>query len=136
LITIANGVKGIPTASFTLDDFNIISGNLSVPTATVRIKVDEEMHEEAATGDGPIDAIFKAIDRITGMKTTLKRYDVRAVTSGKQAMGDSSVSLEIDGDIYKGKGSSTDILEASAKAYVNAINRYKILNRNKDTKNG
>ncbi|MBI9103086.1 MAG: 2-isopropylmalate synthase [Spirochaetales bacterium] len=135
LITIANGVLGIPTASFTLDYFNIISGNMSVPTATVRIKTDEEMFEEAATGDGPVDAIFKAIDRITGLTTILKRYDVRAVTSGKQAMGDSSVSLEINGDIYKGKGSSTDILEASAKAYVNAINRYKILSRNKETKN-
>ncbi len=133
IITIANGVLGIPTASFVLEYFNIISGNMSVPTATVRIKTDGETIEEAATGDGPVDAIFKAIDRVTSLKTTLKQFDIRAVTSGKQAMGDASVRVEIDGIIYQGKGSSTDILEASAKAYVNAINRYKILSQTKES---
>lgn len=114
---------------FFLEYFNIISGNLSVPTATVRIKIKDKMHEEAATGDGPVDAIFKAIDRVTGVQTTLKEYNVQALTPGKQAMGEVSVILEINGKMHIGKSSSTDILEASARAYVNALNRYKGLTK-------
>ena len=110
---------------FFLEYFNIISGNVSVPTATVRIKIKDKVYEEAATGDGPVDAIFRAIDRVTGVKTVLKEYNVQALTPGKQAMGEVSVVLEIEDKMHIGKSSSTDILEASARAYVNALNRYK-----------
>ncbi len=114
---------------FFLEYFNIISGNLSIPTATVRIKINEEMFEEAATGDGPVDAIFRAIDRVTKIKTVLNEYNVQALTPGKQAMGEVSVVIDIKSKKYIGKSSSTDILEASARAYVNALNRYKALSK-------
>jgi 2-isopropylmalate synthase len=130
LFVIIGDQLGKETAVYKLEYFNIISGNVSVPTATIRIKFGEEVKEEAATGDGPVDAIFNAIDRVTGIATILKEYNVQAVTPGRQALGEVSVSLEIDKIIYIGKASSTDILEASALAYVNAINRYKfILNK-------
>jgi 2-isopropylmalate synthase len=79
--------------------------------------------EEAACGDGPIDAIFHAVERATGLEVTLKDYQIRAITSGKDALGESTVKVEKDGKIYVGRGISTDIIEASAKAYINAINR-------------
>ncbi len=111
-------------ATYALTYFNIISGNVSVPTATVRIETQGEVKEEAATGDGPIDAVFNAIDRVTGIQTKLDEYIVHAVTPGRQAMGEVSVQLTIDGKTAIGRGSSTDIIEASAQAYVNALNRY------------
>ena len=123
LITIVTDEIGMQSSVFKLDYFNILSGNTSVPTATVRIIDDDKVHEEAATGDGPVDAIFNAIERAVGIKATLKEYKVTAVTPGKQAMGEVFVSLEVDGNKLKGRGSSTDILEASAIAYVNALNK-------------
>ena len=116
---------GKETETFTLDYFNIQSGNVAVPTATVRLASGGDRFEEAATGDGPVDAIFNAIDRALGLTTRLLEYVVQAVTPGRQAIGEVSVSLEIDGRKFVGRGASTDILEASAKAYVNALNRWK-----------
>jgi 2-isopropylmalate synthase len=72
-----------------------------------------------------VDAIFNAIDRALGITTKLLEYVVQAVTPGKQAIGEVSVSLEIEGRKFVGRGASTDILEASARAYVNALNRWK-----------
>jgi 2-isopropylmalate synthase len=111
--------------AYLLDYFSIQSGNKAVPTAAVRLKTGEELVEEAATGDGPVDAIFKAVDRVTGLKTALKEFAVQAVTPEKTAMGEVTVTVEIEGQTYSGRGASTDILEASAKAYINALNRFK-----------
>jgi 2-isopropylmalate synthase len=125
LYVIVSDQLGHETETYGLDYFNIQSGNMAVPTATIRINVGGERHEEAATGDGPVDAIFNAIDRALGIQTKLLEYVVQAVTPGKQAIGEVSVSLEIDGRKFVGRGASTDILEASAKAYVNSLNRWK-----------
>jgi 2-isopropylmalate synthase len=125
LYVIVSDQLGHETEIYSLDYFNIQSGNVAVPTATVRILDGGERHEEAATGDGPVDAIFNAIDRALGVQTKLLEYIVQAVTPGKQAIGEVSVSLEIDGRKFVGRGASTDILEASAKAYVNALNRWR-----------
>ncbi|MGA2973954.1 MAG: 2-isopropylmalate synthase [Spirochaetia bacterium] len=116
---------GRETETYSLEYFNIQSGNVAVPTATVRLRTGDERYEEAATGDGPVDAIFNAIDRSLGLSTKLLEYVVQAVTPGRQAIGEVSVSLEIDARKFVGRGASTDILEASAKAYVNALNRWK-----------
>jgi 2-isopropylmalate synthase len=125
LYTIVSEELGRQTAVYTLEYFNIISGNMAVPTATVRILTEDSTVEEAATGDGPVDAVFRAIDRVIGIKTTLKEFIVHAITPGKQAMGEVSVTIEIDDFQTTGRGSSTDIIEASARAYVNALNRFK-----------
>jgi 2-isopropylmalate synthase len=125
LYVIVSEELGRETVTYGLEYFNVISGNTAVPTATVRIKEAGEDHEEAATGDGPVDAIFNAIDRALGVQTKLLEYVVQAVTPGRQAIGEVSVSLEIEGRKHVGRGASTDILEASAKAYVSALNRWK-----------
>jgi 2-isopropylmalate synthase len=110
--------------TYQLDYFNVQSGNMAVPTATIRLKFGAETLEEAATGDGPVDAVFNAIDRATGIGATLLEFTVRAVTPGRKAMGEVSVSVQIGDRRFIGRGASTDILEASARAYLNAINRY------------
>jgi 2-isopropylmalate synthase len=125
LYVIVSDQLGHETETFSLEYFNIQSGNVAVPTATVRINSGSDRHEEAATGDGPVDAIFNAIDRALKIETKLLEYIVQAVTPGRQAIGEVSVSLEIGGRKFVGRGASTDILEASAKAYVNALNRWK-----------
>jgi len=109
---------------YTLEYFHIISGSSTIPSATVRIKKENKVFEDASRGDGPVDALYKAIDRITKLSPKLKEYKITSITSGKDAQGEVSVSLEIDGIKVVGKGVSTDILEASAKAYLHAINQY------------
>jgi 2-isopropylmalate synthase len=111
--------------TYELAYFNFQSGNMAVPTATVRIKTESTMLEEAATGDGPVDAMINAIDRAIGVSAKLLEYTVQAITPGRQAIGEVSVTVQINGGHYIGRGASTDIVEASARAYLNAINRYK-----------
>ncbi|MFQ5835601.1 MAG: alpha-isopropylmalate synthase regulatory domain-containing protein, partial [bacterium] len=108
---------------YSLDYIHAVTGNQVLPTATVRVKKNEKVFQEAACGDGPIDAAYKAIDRITGLKLTLADYSLRAVTGGKDALGEVMVKIEEKGNLVTGRGVSTDIIEASAKAYINAINR-------------
>ena len=106
-----------------LTNMQVLTGHNTIPTATLRITIDKEEKEAAATGDGPVDAIFKAIDIIVGLKPRLIEYLVHALSPGKQAMGEVTISVELNGMRTSGRGSSTDILEASAKAYLNALNR-------------
>ncbi|MDC7126597.1 MAG: 2-isopropylmalate synthase [Spirochaetales bacterium] len=126
ILSIAGSILGKDSCFYDLDYFHITSGNAAIPTGTVRIKYDEQQKEEAATGDGPISAIFQAIDKATNIPAKLEEFNVSAITAGKQALGEVSVIININGEHYGGNGSSTDILEASARAYVNAINRYKL----------
>lgn len=108
---------------FELEYYQVSSGNNLTATSTVRLKRQEETIEEAACGDGPVDATFNAIDRAIGMDVTLKEYFLKAVTSGKDALGEATARVAKNGKIYTGRGISTDIIEASAKAYISAINK-------------
>lgn len=108
---------------FTIDSFQINSGNKMISTSTVSIRRNEEIITEAATGDGPVDAAFNAIERATGVRVELVDYGLKAVTEGKDALGEVTVKISNDGKVFMGKGVSTDIIEASVKAYLNAINR-------------
>jgi len=108
---------------FVIDSFQINSGNKMISTSTVSIKKDTEIITEAATGDGPVDAAFNAIERATGMDVELVQYSIKAVTEGKDALGEVTVKISSNDTVYLGKGVSTDIIEASVKAYLNAINR-------------
>jgi len=108
---------------YSLEYIHTVSGNQILPTATVRIRKKDEVFQEAACGDGPIDAAYKAIDRVTGLKANLLDYSIRSVTGGKDALGEVMVKIETEDGIVTGRGVSTDIIEASAKAYINAINR-------------
>lgn len=103
--------------------FQVISGNNIQPVATVELTEGKKKLCADATGDGPIDACFKTIDKAVKLKGKLIDYKVKAVTSGKDALGEASVRISFKGDVVTGRGSSTDVIEASVLAYVNAINR-------------
>ena len=79
--------------------------------------------EGAAIGDGPVDAVCRAIAQVTKTSARLKRYDIRGVTSGTEAMGEVTVQLEDGGRKVVGRGASTDVIEASAKAYIDGLNK-------------
>lgn len=108
---------------YKLDYIQVITGNKAVATATVRVIKDEESYQEAACGDGPVDAVYRAIDRITGLKVQLESYSLQAVTGGKDALGEVSVRIRDNGNVYVGRGASVDVIEASARAYLQAINK-------------
>ncbi len=101
------------------------SGTHVVPTATVRLRNVAEGSEvqDAAIGDGPIDAAFSCIMRLTGVDATLRNYDLRAVTGGRDAQGEVQLELVANGRSYRGRGRSTDVIEASVLAFLKAINR-------------
>lgn len=109
--------------SLKLEYLHSYSGTAAIPTATVRLLVNGKMKEGASIGDGPVDAVYKAIAELTATRAKLLRYDIRAVTEGTEAMGEVTVQLEIAGRRVIGRGVSTDIIEASAKAYVDGLNR-------------
>ncbi|OGH62413.1 MAG: 2-isopropylmalate synthase [Candidatus Lindowbacteria bacterium RIFCSPLOWO2_12_FULL_62_27] len=108
---------------YTLDYVHVTSGTGAVPTATVRLKRGDQVLQESAWGDGPVDAVYNAIDLIAGMDIALLDYGIRSVSKGKDAIGEVSVKLKFKDQVVKGKGASTDIIEASAKAYINGANR-------------
>lgn len=109
---------------YVLKYLNVISGTNSIPTATVTILKSGKELSDSATGDGPIDALFNAIDRAIDKKYKIESYNVRSVTSGRQALGEVNVRMIIEDKRFNGRGVSTDILEASAKAYLSALNQY------------
>jgi len=109
---------------FQLTYLHISSGTNIVPTATVKLAIDNMEFEAAATGDGPVDAACHAVDKITDIYGKMHDYKLNAVSSGKDALGEVISHIEIDGKIYGGRGLSTDIIEASVKSYINAINKY------------
>jgi 2-isopropylmalate synthase len=108
---------------WSLEYVHTVAGSSTIATATVRLKFKDKILEDAACGDGPIDACYKTIDRIVKIKPKLLNYNLRAITSGKDAMGEVTVRLEYKRKQIVGRGTSTDIVEASAKAYINAINK-------------
>jgi 2-isopropylmalate synthase len=108
---------------FALEYIHITAGNKTVPTATVRIKKEGKIIEDAACGDGPVDAAYKTIDRLTGLKVKLVDYSIKAITSGKDALGEASIKVEYQNKLYASRATSTDIIEASVLAYLNVINK-------------
>jgi 2-isopropylmalate synthase len=114
--------------TWSLEYVCITSGNQTVPTATVRLKnamKEGESAQDAGVGDGPVDAALKAIDRLTKTRGKLMDYGLRAVSQGKDALGEVTVKVDFgDKQLVSGKGASTDVIEASARAYLNAVNRH------------
>lgn len=108
---------------YTLEYISVSSGTKQVPKAIVALKKENKTIKETATGDGPVDASFQAIDKITKIKATLEDYSIKSISSGKDALGEVLVKLKYKGITYSGRGSSTDVIEASAKSYLNAINK-------------
>ncbi len=99
------------------------SGTGMTPVATVRIKTDTGVYEEASTGDGPVDAVYHAIERATQLPLELFSYEIRSVGAGKDAMGEVTIRVQSDDRTVHGRGLSTDVVEASAHAYVDVLNK-------------
>ena len=108
---------------FKLVYINVVAGNVTVPTATVQMEVDGKLLQEAGFGDGPVDATFKTIKKITRTKSKLLQFAINAITSGTEAQGEVTVRLEEKGYTVIGQGADTDVIVASAKAYINALNK-------------
>jgi len=109
---------------YTLEFIQIACGSGPLPTASVKVhKKGGKIKKVAACGDGPVDAAYEALRKATGFSPKLENYSIRAVTGGKEALGEATVKIKHDGRLYIGRGVSTDIIEASAKAYLDAINR-------------
>jgi len=108
---------------YELQYLHVACGTGTLPTASVKIKTRGEIKQAAACGDGPVDAAYEAIREAIGRSPKLESYSIRAVTGGKEALGEATVRISENGRTHIGRGVSTDIIEASAKAYVDAINR-------------
>lgn len=109
--------------AFELEHLRVVIDTDTTPTASVRIKTKGQIKQADARGDGPVDAAYEAIRKAMGLSPKLESYSIRAVTSGKEALGEATVKITEDGRAFVGRGVSTDIIEASAKAYIDAINR-------------
>ncbi len=112
------------SAVYVLDYIKTASSTGETPTASVRLKKNGETIEKTATGDGQVNAVCRAIDGAVGLEPQLLSYNVSAITGGLDAQGDVMIRLNIEGKQVLGRGVSTDIIEASARAYLNAINKY------------
>ncbi len=109
---------------WSLDFIQFVAGTHARATATLSLIIDNDKREDSATGNGPVNAVFKAIDRITKTKGKLVEYNVRAASQGQDSVGEVFVKVDFGtGKPVSGKGAATDIIEASARAYLNAVNR-------------
>ncbi len=107
-----------------IEHVQVSSGDHATPTATLRLLSPEgDILTDAATGTGPVDAVYRAINRITGLSPELTEFSVNAVTEGIDAQGKVTIRIEDEGQTYTGRSADTDIIVASAKAYMGALNR-------------
>lgn len=110
--------------TYHLDRIQVSCGDRGIPTAAVRlVTADGQVLADAALGTGPVDAVYKAINRLVGVPNELTEFSVKSVTEGIDAIGEVLIRIESDGVTYTGRGADTDIIVASAKAYTNALNR-------------
>ena len=111
---------------YELESIQVNSGTNIIPNAVVLVRKGDESFKEAATGDGPVDAVFNAIDRALNIESEVQSYQVRSVTSGREALGEVLVNIKTGQLAFIGRGVSTDIIEASAKSYLNALNQKEV----------
>ncbi len=119
---IADEIIRIPE-TIKLKQMNVSSGSFAAPTATVELEVSGKLKKAAVMGDGPVDATFKAIKKLTRMQPKLVNFSIGSITGGTDALGECTVRLEVDGHEVLGQGAHSDIIVASAKAFINALNK-------------
>ena len=112
---------GTEDKALTVIDLEVLSKSGQLPHAKIGVRYQDQDHSSEASGDGAVDAIFNAIEKLVNSETNLQLYSVNAVTQGTDSQGEVTVRLEKDGRIINGQGADTDILVASAKAYLNAL---------------
>ncbi len=125
IVALIDNRVNVTTDRWHMKRFHIAAGTGTIPTATVELfdETDQKTVCDAAIGDGPIDAVCKAISRILNVDAVLKDFQVRAVSDGQEAQGEVVCELTVQGKRYHGKAVSTDIIEASAQAYLKAVNK-------------
>jgi len=120
---VADEIYTVPE-EFHLEYMHVVSGGNTVPSATIRIRRGDDVLTQAGVGVGSVDAVYCTIDALVDVPHKLTDYSVKSVTGGTDALGEVTVHLEsATGNVFLGRGTSTDIIEASAKAYVQAINK-------------
>jgi 2-isopropylmalate synthase len=119
---VSEDVTKVPEV-YSLIDLYIVSGINQKPTATVKLRVGDTIVDRMEHGDGPVDATYKAIASMVNTKSTLLKFEIKGITGGTDALGEVIVSLEEDDRAVRGYGADTDIILASAKAYINALNK-------------
>ena len=122
IITVRDALRIVPSV-YKIKNIQSIAGNQVIATATILLEKDGEMFKDSATGNGPVDAVLKAIDRITGIEGELKEYTVRSITRGRDAVGEVFMKVSFGQAAFIGKAASLDIVDASARAYVDAVNK-------------
>jgi len=127
---IADEILRIPD-TYKLVNLNVVSGSTTIPTATVQLEMGGRLYQEAGFGDGPVDAAYKTISKITKTKSHLAKFVINAITGGTDAQGEVSVILEESGIRVTGHGAHTDIIIAAAKAYINGLNKLEYQKRTK-----
>jgi 2-isopropylmalate synthase len=111
-------------ALWELEALSTTSGTGTLPAASISLrKAGGERHQDASAGDGPVDAVFKAIEKITGIEARLRDYRIQAVTVGEDAQGEVTLEVEHDTGTYRGRALSTDVIEGSARAFLDVVNR-------------
>ena len=128
-VLVAEEILRVPDI-YQLDYLNVVSGNVAVPTATVKLKIQGNEAQSAGFGVGPIDATFNTIAKMVGSRAKLLRFSVNAISGGMDAQGEVTVRLKENGLVALGKGADPDIITASAKAYINGLNRLEHMKRN------
>ena len=124
LMSLMAGQRMSFNEAYVLEHIQVTCGDHEVPTATVRLRdATGKVATDAATGTGPVDAMYKAINRIINVRNELTEFSINAVTEGIDAVGEVSIRIEQDGRTYMGRAANTDIIVAAAKAYMNALNR-------------
>jgi 2-isopropylmalate synthase len=113
----------VEAGELALESFQVTSGNQTVPMAQVSVIFRGERRTEAATGNGPVHAVYQALNRAVGISPELREYSLKAVTAGGDALGEATVRLEWEGESYTGRGLAPDVVEASARAYAAALNK-------------
>ncbi|HOP85764.1 MAG TPA: 2-isopropylmalate synthase [Syntrophorhabdaceae bacterium] len=111
---------------------HVSCGNLTVPTATVKLEIDGNIYQDVGVGDGPVDATYRVIKKLVKTNSKLLKFSVNSITQDMDAQGEVFVKLEEKGKIAIGKGVDTDIIVASAKAYINALNRLEFIKTTKE----
>ena len=119
---IASSAMQAPS-TYHLESYTTNCGNLTSSMSQVTLKCGDEILNGVSTGDGPIDSVFRAIEQCIGYHYELDDFQVQAVTEGKEALGSALVRLRNNGKLYSGNGISTDIVAASVRAYINALNK-------------
>lgn len=133
ILAILREQKHTSENTYKLFAFQIFSGNRMTSTATVTLEKQGETMTRAACGDGPVEACFNAVDTIIGMPCKLESYNLKAVTEGQDALGEVTVRVANGDESMLGRGVSTDVLEASCLAYLNAVNRLMMTKENENT---